>query len=77
MTLERLIAHYDTEIVRLQAMRAALTKSGSAMRSRWGTSGPFTDNTRWWLAEIERRIVDLTKLNAVIRSGGLLSFRQA
>jgi hypothetical protein len=77
MTPEQLIAHRNAEIARLEAMRAALTKPGAAIgMRRWGTSGPF-DQTRQTLAEIDRQIADLRALNEVIRSGGLLTFRQA
>jgi hypothetical protein len=77
MTPEQLIAHRNAEIARLEESRAALTKPGATIgMRRWGSHGLFTDLTGERLADIDRQIADLKKLNEVIRSGGLLSFWQ-
>ena len=63
MTTEKLIAHREAEIARLQEDRAALTKPGAAIGEyRWGTIGP-TSRARQRLAEIDRQIADLRALS--------------
>jgi hypothetical protein len=77
MMPQELIDRRNAEIAYLKEKHAALTKNSSVGQLRWGRSGPFTDLTRWCLADTERQMADLKTLNQVIRSGGLLSFRQA
>lgn len=48
----------------LEADRAVITERGIRMRSRWG-SQPFVDTTKSWLAELDRRI---NELSAIIRT---------
>ncbi len=38
-----------------------MTKPGVQMRSRWGY-GPFVDVTKVWLAELDRRYLELTHI---------------
>ena len=70
MTKERYIAIKKAEIVRLREMRAAMLKNGSRMESRWGYQVAFTDITKGWLAELDRRISELVRLVGVIRNYG-------
>jgi hypothetical protein len=62
MTSERYVAIKEAELTRLREMRAAMSKNGSRMEMRWGTSGPFVDVTKGWMAELDRRIAELARL---------------
>jgi hypothetical protein len=56
------------EAAKLREMRAAMLKNGSRMEMRWGSRLPFTDVTKGWIAELDRRIAELTRLIVVMRS---------
>jgi len=68
MTPERYIAIKEREAAKLREMRAAMLKSGSRMEMRWGNRLPFIDMTKSWIAELDRRITELTRLIIVMRS---------
>jgi len=69
MRLEAYIAALRARRATLEENRAAITKRGMRMRSRWGTSGHFTDTTNGWLAELTRRIHELTSIIMALESG--------
>ena len=68
MTRQRYITIKEAEITRLREMRAAMTRNGSRMRMRWGQRMPFVDVTNGWIAELDRRIVELARLTALVRN---------
>jgi hypothetical protein len=70
MTPERYIAIKEAEISRLHEMRAAMLKNGWRMEMRWGNTLPFIDMTKGWIAELDRRIAELTRLIVVMRRHG-------
>ena len=70
MTPERYIAIKEREAAKLREMRAAMLKNGSRMEMRWGNRLPFTDMTKGWIAELDRRIAELTRLVVVMRRHG-------
>lgn len=68
MVLADLLAHHTKEIARLHGMKSVITQRGMRMRSRWGRE-PFVDTTDSWLAELDRRIVELETIDNDIRAG--------
>lgn len=71
MTNERYIEITKADRTRLEEQRAALLKNGSRMRSRWGYQVQFVDTTNGWLSELDRRIGELTRIIAIVRTQGL------
>lgn len=61
MDLSQYIAGLRRQAQQLENQKKAMTKPGVQMRSRWGY-GPFVDVTKQWLAELDRRYLELTDI---------------
>jgi hypothetical protein len=64
MKFESYVAALRRRRSQLEADRAAITERGARMFSRWG-SMPFVETTKGCLAELDRRIKELS---AIIRA---------
>jgi hypothetical protein len=62
MRVESYVAALRQRRAQLEEDRAAITERSMRLRSRWGTSGPFSDTTNGWLGELNRRISELTAI---------------
>jgi hypothetical protein len=71
MTQERYLEIQKARLVGLQEQRAALLKTGSRMESRRGYQVRFTDTTKWWLAELDRRIAEMVSIIGIVRKRDL------
>jgi hypothetical protein len=63
MKPEAYVAALGRRRSQLEASRAVIIERGLGMRSRWGST-QFVDTTSGWLAELDRRIGELSAIMA-------------
>jgi hypothetical protein len=68
MDMARYVAITRQRISDLEINKATIIERGIRMRSRWGRT-PFVDTTNMCLAELDRRIRELTTIANAIERG--------
>jgi hypothetical protein len=67
MSVETSIADLESDIGRLRAEKAAFVERRARTWSRWGTD-PFVETTGRRLADLDRRMNELTRRAAAMRN---------
>lgn len=68
MNMQSYIANQRRRISQLESDRAVITERGVRLFSRWGYR-PFIETTRGTLAELDRRVQELTVIVTALEHG--------